>query len=82
MAKHITPSTFLATSEGQAFREKLQAMLHDEAYSTTASYSPLAEANGDHSISFVDKHIAYLCAHPTATPEQYLSNLRLKTRIR
>ncbi|QQS19455.1 hypothetical protein IPL85_04195 [Candidatus Saccharibacteria bacterium] len=82
MASTIPVTTFLQSEEGKIFCRKLQAMLEDEAFTTTSSYNPNAEIYPDHSMSFVDKHVAYLCAHPGITAEQYLSNLRLKTRIR
>ncbi len=82
MSSTIPVTTFLQTDEGKAFQQKLQAMMEDETFTTTSSYNPNAEIYPDHSMSFVDKHIAYLCAHPGITPEQYLSNLRLKTRRR
>ncbi|MBP9761809.1 hypothetical protein KBD11_01945 [Candidatus Saccharibacteria bacterium] len=81
MATTIPVSSFLQTEEGKKFREKLQAMMDCDTFTTTSSYSPNGDIYPDHSVSFVDKHIAYLCAHPSITPEQYLSNLRLKTRI-
>jgi hypothetical protein len=30
----------------------------------------------------VDKHLTYLSAHPKVKPQQYMSNLRLQTKIR
>ena len=73
---------FLETAEGMEIEQLLISMSSDPAYMTKSSYS----ANGDlypgNTISFVDKHLNYLRAHPTTDPRHYVSNLRLMTRLR
>lgn len=75
-------SDFITSEEGAAARDRLRAMSKDPIYQTGASYSANAQLHPDHLITFVDKHMAYLCAHPALDVEQYLSNLRLVTRLK
>jgi len=73
---------FFETDEGQAFERSLKDMVSDTAYNTTSSYSANSELYPDHKISFVSKHKDYIFNHPATNPQQYLSNLRLMTRVR
>ncbi len=70
---------FLDSEAGQAIYDELIAMVNDEGYNTTSTFSPGAE-NG--SLLFVDKHMNYLCSHLDVNANQYLSNLRLITKVR
>ena len=76
------PSPFLLTDEGIAAREALERLANDLAFNTPSSYSANSTLYPDNTQPFVEKHMAYLVAHPTLDPEHYVSNLRLKTRIR
>jgi hypothetical protein len=86
--RQITMSTykrkidFFETNEGEEVMEMLQAMCADATYNTESSYSSKTELHPDNLISFKEKHVDYLRNHPTTNPFQYLSNLRLMTRIR
>ena len=73
---------FFESEEGQEVERTLISMALDKAYNTEASYSANIETYPNHQIPFVDKHMNYLRAHPATDPTQYLSNLRLMTRIR
>lgn len=61
---------------------RLEAMDKDPTFVTNDTYRADAEKWPDHRISFVDKHIAYLRANPSINAEDYLSNLRLRSRAR
>lgn len=62
--------------------DKLLVMVNDMAYNTTSTFSADSDQYPDNLIPFVDKHINYLSAHPSADPYMYIANLRLMTRIR
>lgn len=72
---------FFETEEGIEARRALQAMVSNPAYATKATYSPNTELYPDKQVPFIDKHMSYLKSHPATNPSQYLSNLRLMTRI-
>ena len=70
---------FLKSEAGiQAYTELLR-MIEDDSYNTVSSFSPSAE---DGKLSFIDKHMGYLCSHLSVNASQYLSNLRLITKVR
>ena len=70
---------FLTSAEGIAAHADLVAMEKDKGYKTVATYSPASE-NGH--LSFIDKHMNYLSSHASVNAAQYVSNLRLITKIR
>lgn len=78
----ITPSQykkdFLASEAAVEIREQLTQMEKDPTYFTEVSYSPAHESG----ISFSEKHIDYISTHPNLRPSDYMSNLRLRTRLR
>lgn len=64
-------------------RDKLCQIEQDDSFNTCASsYSANIEMYPDNQIPFIDKHIAYLMAHPQVDYDQYLSNLRLMLKVR
>lgn len=73
---------FLTSDEGVLAMQELTSMVLDENYVTDQSFIANSEKYTDHLIPFIDKHLAYLHNHPATNPQQYLSNLRLITRIR
>lgn len=78
-AKTQRAQEFLKSEAGvQAYTELLR-MLEDDGYTTVSSFSPSAE---DGKLLFIDKHMNYLCSHLGVNASQYLSNLRLITKIR
>jgi hypothetical protein len=70
---------FLTSPEGVAAQADLEEMERDKGYKTVATYSPASE-NGH--LSFIDKHMNYLSSHTGVNASQYVSNLRLITKIR
>lgn len=71
---------FLASAEAMWAKEQLQMLVEDSKYNTPdkPSYaSPELEP-----LSFVDWNLIYLCEHPQIRVADYLSNVRLKTRLR
>lgn len=63
-------------------RNALRLMEKDLSYQTDSGYSSNESLYPDNNIPFVEKHMNYLAEHRNVNPEQYLSNLRLMTRIR
>lgn len=53
-------------------------MTQSTDYNTRTSYST-SDENG---ITFVDKHMKYMSLYPTLDCAQYVSNLKMKTKIR
>jgi hypothetical protein len=82
MATLTTRKDYANTEEGQAIKRKLQLMAADSSYNTASSYASNTEQYPDNLISFVDKHMNYLCAHPHQDAQMYVANLRLMTRVR
>jgi hypothetical protein len=74
----IRAQEFLDSPEGIRAYEELVAMAKNVSYNTNSTYSPRSD-NGD--LSFVDKHMTYLCSHQGMNAAQYVSNLRLITKI-
>jgi hypothetical protein len=73
---------FKESELGVEIKQALIAMASDTRFNTVSSYSSNTTTYPDHLISFVDKHMEYLENHPTTDPGQYVSNLRLMTRIK
>lgn len=73
---------FIGSEEAVEVEKVLQLMVNDDSYVTETSYSTNSELYPDNQIPFVDKHMNYLNAHPSTDPKQYVSNLRLMTRVR
>jgi hypothetical protein len=63
-------------------REALAVMEKDLTYQTDSGYSSNESLYPDNNVPFIEKHMNYLAEHKNVNPEQYLSNLRLMTRIR
>jgi hypothetical protein len=82
MAMSMSAQGFLLTEVGMAFRDQLIEMVKSGDYYTDSTFSANLEQYPDSLIPFVDKHVRYMQLHPTTNPDQYLSNLRLMTRIK
>ena len=74
--------TLFETPEGADILDQLALMAADSNYVTASSYAANSTQYPDNVRSFVEKHRDYLSAHPNTDPQQYISNLRLMTRIR
>ena len=73
---------FFISEDGKAAFDELTAMAADKAYHTKSSYTANTKEYSDNLIPFVDKHMAYLRDHPNTNCRQYLSNLRLITKLK
>ena len=82
MATTKKRANLFESEEGVAIQQALKLMVSDRAYNTGASYSANTVAYPDHMMSFVDKHLRYLNAHPAVDTNHYLANLRLITKVR
>lgn len=69
---------FLQSKAAIEIREQLLSMESDPAFNTRSTYVPGLKAD----MSFADKHFAYISTHQYIKPQDYMSNLRLKTRLR
>ena len=70
---------FLTSAEGIEAYANLMAMVSDKGYKTVSTYSPSSE---DGNLLFIDKHMNYLSSHAGVNANQYVSNLKLITKIR
>jgi len=82
MPSYRKKTDLFKTDAGLEVVRELKTMTTDDAYNTKPSFSVKSELYPDNLIPFVDKHMDYLRSHPAMDPRQYLSNLRLMTRIR
>lgn len=73
---------FFSSDEGVLAFQLLEAMDLDDGYYTGSSYSPNTELYPNNQIPFVDKHMYYLRNHPDTNMQQYISNLRLMTKVK
>lgn len=78
-AKTQRARDFLVSEEGQAVYDELCKMVSNKEYNTSSTFSPSAK---DGTLLFIDKHMNYLCTHLDVNADQYLSNLRLITKVR
>lgn len=74
--------SFFESEEGRQAQRALIVMAADSTYFTEPSYSANTMQYPNNLMPFVEKHMNYLNAHPSIDTEQYVSNLRLMTRIR
>ncbi len=75
-------NNFVNSEIGIDARQKLMALMRDELHNTPSTYSSNTEVYPDSLIPFVDKHMEYLRVHPNIDPQQYISNLRLMSKIK
>jgi hypothetical protein len=69
---------YLKTDVAKTVSAELEAMVDNPVYKTDSSYTPSSEDR----ISFVNKHLRYLSTHQKLNYQQYLSNLKLMTKIK
>jgi hypothetical protein len=67
---------------GTETRNALSALQESPAYITEKGYTSDRIHYPDGEIPFVERHLLYLHQHPAVNPLHYLSNLRLKLRVR
>lgn len=54
-------------------------MTENDGYNTASTYSPTAHEGN---LTFIEKHMDYLSTHLNVDTSQYVSNLRLITKVR
>jgi hypothetical protein len=81
MASYKKKVDFLQSPEADKFKQALVDMTNSDKYNTAPSYAKESEINPDCIISFIDKHMQYMCDHPSTDTRHYLANLKLMTRI-
>lgn len=82
MATNKKKTWLLNAEEAAQVEQALKDMALDANYSTDTSYSADTETYPDNRIPFVEKHLNYLHQHKNVNPDQYLSNLRIMTKVR
>jgi hypothetical protein len=73
---------FYTSPEGVDTKRLLESMVANDIYNTDPTYTANTLLYPDNIIPFIDKHMQYLLNHPTIDPRNYISNLRLMTRLR
>ena len=68
---------FLKSEKAELLRGELQKMVDDPRYNTKLRYS-LVETDESY---FVTKHMDYMSAHLKMDHNQYISNLKLMTKV-
>ena len=74
----LSQQKFLDSNDAVIIREQLLTMMQDKAFNTSSTYA----ATREDALPFDEKHMTYLSDHPKLDPQQYMQNLRLKTRLR
>jgi len=69
---------FITSSLAATIKDELEDMEQDAAYYTQTSYSAMQECD----VTFTEKHYTYMSTHPSVKPNEYMSNLRLMTKVR
>jgi hypothetical protein len=75
-------NSFTSEEEMNDIRDALKLMAENTTFNTPSSFSINTTQYPDHLIPFVDKHMHYLMTHKDINPWQYVSNLRIMTRIK
>jgi len=79
MSTSLSRREFLSSKEADSLREELQKMVDDPQYNTIVRYSTLTNSSKS---EFVQKHMEYMSKYPTMKHTQYVSNLRLMTKLK
>ena len=69
---------FFESEQGKTLRDELTKMAKSKNYNTNTMYSTY-DPNG---MSFIDKHMKYMSQYPTLNYNQYVSNLKVMTKIK
>ena len=78
MAQTLGRQAFFKSEKAQSLRAELVMMVESPEYNTKPLYST-TESEGS---QFVEKHMNYMGGFPNMDHQQYVSNLKLKTKIR
>lgn len=68
---------FLKSPDGANAQKELKRIVASSSYNTSGSYNP---GSGGGSV-FIRRHLDYLLKHPQVSPDAYMSNLRIMTKI-
>jgi hypothetical protein len=74
----LQQKAFFSSEAGKNLALQLRLMVSDPKYNTRESFTPTNKSV----LSFVEKHMLYMSNKPKLSPQHYLANLRLMTRIR
>ncbi len=74
----ISRQQFLQSEKATALRTELEDMVKDPGYNTHVRYS-LVTVDGS---QFVNKHMTYMANHLQMDHKQYVSNIKLMTKLR
>jgi hypothetical protein len=77
MPSTIQRKMFFESEEGTWLRDELVSMVKSSDYNTRSTYTALSNDE----LLFVDKHMNYMSNFPNINRRQYLSNLKLKTKL-
>jgi len=68
---------FLKDPVGIDAKRELQRMVSSLSYNTSGSCDPRVGKG----LVFVERHLGYLIKHPYVSPQSYLTNLRVMTKV-
>jgi hypothetical protein len=77
MANTIQKKIFFESDEGVWLRNELARMVESGNYNTRSTYT----AASTDKLLFIDKHMNYISNYPNIDRRQYVSNLKLKTKL-
>ncbi len=78
MSSTIQKKLFFESEEGIWLRNELTQMVKSTDYNTRSTYTALSSDE----LLFIDKHMNYMSNYPSLNYKQYLSNLKLKTKLK
>lgn len=76
MTKSVQVKQFLESEDGLWLRKELEAMVESADYNTRPTFTTATISE----LTFVNKHMEYMCKYPYINHRQYVSNLKLKTK--
>jgi hypothetical protein len=71
---------FATSDDGMWCKTALETMEKDGVFYTPPSFTANVESYPDNVMPFVTAHMNYLMKHADVNPQQYISNLRLRSR--
>lgn len=77
MASTTQKKIFFESEEGVWLRSELTRMVESGDYNTRSTYT----AASVDKLLFIDKHMNYISNYPNIDHRQYISNLKLKTKL-
>lgn len=77
MTNAQSKQAFIESAEGIELRKQLETMVKSPHYNTRV-YTLASDNDGS---NFIDKHMNYMSTHRTIDHMQYISNIKLMTKI-